>query len=119
VTASAGSLVVKHLADAHCPTLMVEGGAAALTLDFGGRLTSAMTGSIAADMARLAVTTPSTTPTTIAADIALGRLTHDAGFTKRDGGYWTPAALRGGWPGIALHIQARLATLSLLLTPAA
>ncbi|MCC6628264.1 MAG: hypothetical protein IT340_12795 [Chloroflexi bacterium] len=117
ISAGAGSISARQLGHANCAEIIVEGGAASYTLDFGGPLHRDMTGRINAGIAAVEVDVPATTAARIAPESVLGSLSIGDGFTKHHGAFWTPAALTGGQPALSLQLTVTLGSVTLALRP--
>ena len=59
---------------------------------------------------------PRATAARIISEAVLGQLEASGGFTTREGGYWTEAALAGGTPVLTIHANVALGSLRLHAT---
>jgi hypothetical protein len=113
IAAGAGSTELRHLANAHCAELLVEGGMAAYVLDFGGTLQQDAHARISAALSSVEVVVPAATAARITSESPLGHVDIGEGFTPQEGAFWTPAALTGQTP--VLTVSASVALGSVLL----
>lgn len=113
IGAGAGSTELRNLANANCAEIIIEGGMAAYTLDFGGTLRQDTHARISAGLSSVTIVIPSTTAARVTADMPLGHAEPSEGFTLREGAFWTQAALAGQRP--MLTIAANVALGSLIL----
>jgi len=111
--AGAGAMFLANLANANCDQMVVEGGAAAFRLDFGGRLQRDASVRVSTGVSSVEITIPAGTAAKVDSEKLLGGLDAGDGFTKRAGAFWTEAALAGGAP--VLNIKASVALGSLQL----
>lgn len=116
LSAGAGSVEITRLADANCADLVVEGGAASYTLDFGGHLRRDLHARVTAGIAAVELVVPLSTAAKITTESVLGALTIGDGLTKHLGAFWTPAALRGATPVVTIQASVTLGSLALKTT---
>ncbi len=113
IGAGAGSTELRNLANANCAEIIVEGGMAAYTLDFGGTLQQETHARISAGLSSVTITIPATTAARVTADMPLGHAEPGDGFTMRDGAFWTKAALEGQRPMLSITANVALGSLTL------
>jgi hypothetical protein len=111
--AGASGIAMKRLANANFAELQVTGGAAAYKLDFGGTLQRDGNVTISAGLASVEVIVPAATAAKIVSESMLAGVDVGDGFMKREGAFWTAAALAGQTP--LLTIKASVAFGSLRL----
>jgi hypothetical protein len=110
----AGFLEAEGLANAGFEDLVVEGGAAKLELDFGGRLVRNASAKVTTGAAGVDITIPADTSATVTAKAVLGGVVIGDGLLASDGGHATKGALEGIEP--LLTIDASVAVGSLRIT---
>ena len=113
IGAGAGSTELRNLANAHCAELLIEGGMASYTLDFGGTLQQDGHARITAALSSVEITVPASTAAKIATDTQLGHIEPGEGFTVRDGAFWTPAAVEGRTPVLTVSANVTMGSLRL------
>jgi len=114
--AGATGLEMRNLANANFTDMILEGGAAGYKFDFGGtvqrdahvRLTASMTG--------VEVSVPATTAAKIKAEIVMGGVNVGDGFTKKEGYFWTEAAIKGQTPLLTIEANISLGGLTIKAT---
>jgi hypothetical protein len=104
---------MRGLANANFADLTLNGGAAAFVCEFSGTLRRNANVRLNTGMSSLEVVVPGTTATRITVDALLGSLQPDDGFTTRDGGYWTAAAVAEGSPVLTIRAGVALGLLRL------
>jgi hypothetical protein len=115
LAAGAARTEAVDLANANAAEIAFEGGAGAFVLDFSGTLRRDTRVTLTAGMASIELRVPGTTAARINPRTTLGSVEPADGFTTRDGGYWTAAAVAGETP--VLTIEATVALGSLKLRP--
>lgn len=115
LAAGAASMDVHNFANANCPELVLSGGAAAYTFDFGGTLQRDTHARISTGLSSVSITIPSTTAATITSESFLGGLEVGDGFTKQGGAFLTSAALQGGTPLLRIDTSVALGSVRLQL----
>ena len=113
IAVGATELALMHLANANARQIRASGGAASSLFNFGGRLSSDTQVRINAGMAAVTIQVPATTAAKIAATAVLGSIDSDDGLTKQDGAFYTPAALSGPSPSLAIQASAALGAIHL------
>lgn len=106
IAAGAASLEVRNLANANAAEILLQGGAAAYTFDFGGALQRDTHVRITVGLSSLHLAIPSAAAASVACESFLGSVDVAEGFIRRDGAFWTAAALAGERP--LLRITASL-----------
>jgi hypothetical protein len=114
--AGAGSMEIYGLANANFADMTLDGGAAAFTCDFGGTLQRDAYARISTGLSAVHMSVPGATAARILSEATLGQLEASGGFTTREGGYWTEAALAGGTPVLTIHANVALGSLRLHAT---
>jgi hypothetical protein len=115
INTGATDLTLSNLANFNAEEMVIEGGAAAFHIDFGGTLQRDCRAKITTGVASLAITLPRGLAAKVSASTTLGSLTVGDGFMTRAGGYWTEAALLGTGPVLTLKANSSLGSLKLLL----
>jgi hypothetical protein len=113
LASGAGAMWVRNLANADFAEMAVKGGAASYKFDFGGVLKRDARVDIETGVAEVEIVVPATTAVTIAAAANLGSVEIGDGFTKKEGSFWTEAALAGTTPVLAIHASVTLGSLKL------
>ncbi len=103
IEAGATGLEMRQLANANFTDMILEGGAAGYKFDFGGTLTRDAHVRLTTGMAGVEVSVPAATAAKIKAELVMGGLTIGDGFTKKDGAFWTEAALKGQTPVLSIE----------------
>ena len=114
--AGAGGMEIKNLANANFVELRVEGGAAAYQLDFGGSLRQDGRVRIATGMSAVEIAVPASTAAKISHETLMGGLEVGDGFMKKEGAFWTEAALAGKTPLLTIQSNVALGSLRLRVT---
>ena len=113
VEAGATALEMRHLANANFSEMTVDGGAAGYKFDFSGALQRDAHVRLTTGMSGVEVAIPATTAVKIRAEIVLGGLSIGDGFTKKDGAFWTEAAIKGQTPVLIVDANLSLGWLTL------
>jgi hypothetical protein len=116
ITAGAVDLEVRNLANANANEIVVEGGAAAFHLDFGGTLARDTKARLSTGAAGIDVAIPATTPARITTHTILGGVDVGDGFTTKDGSFWTEASIGGQTPLLTIDASVTVSGLKLRLT---
>jgi hypothetical protein len=111
--AGATGMEMRNLANANFTDMILEGGAAGYKFDFGGTLQRNAHVRLTAGVSGVEITVPATTAAKIRAEIVLGGLSIGDGFTKKDGAFWTEAALKGQTPVLVIDANLSLGGLTL------
>lgn len=113
VEAGAIGLEIAGLGHANFAEMRLDGGAAAYDLDFSGTLRRDGRVRISTGVSTVRLRVPSGTAAKIFPQAILGGLDVGDGFTKKEGAFWTQAAMAGGAP--VLLIEAKVAFGSLAM----
>lgn len=113
--AGAAELALKGLGNCGARKLAIDGGAASVTIDFGGQLQRDMNASIRTGMAATEVVIPKTTAARIRTRTALSGVNVGDGFTVKDGAFSTLALLGGQQPVLTIELQSALGSVALKL----
>jgi hypothetical protein len=116
ISAGAVEMRVQHLANANAAEILVNGGAAAYTFAFDGTLQRDTHARINTGMSSVEIAVPATTAATITSDSFLGSLQVGDGFSKREGAFWTPAAVEGKRPVLSVQTNVALGSLRLRIS---
>lgn len=111
ISAGAAEVRATGLVNANAAEISVEGGAAALHLDFGGSLARDGRARINVGAASVDITVPGSTAAKIAAHTVLSGVDIGDGFSTREGSYWTEAAVAGTTPVLLIDATVALAGL--------
>lgn len=111
--AGAGNMELRGLANANFGDMTLDGGAAAFVFDFSGTLRRDASAYLNTGVSSLTIQVPATTAARIAVESTLGHLETSDGFTTREGGYWTAAAVAGGGPVLTMRVNVALGSLRL------
>lgn len=114
VESGAAALELRNLGNAGFAEMTLQGGAAAYQLDFGGTLRRDARVAITTGVSMVRLHVPASTAARIAVEPAMGSLEVGDGFLKKEGAFWTEAAVAGRTP--ALSIAARVALGSLRIS---
>lgn len=109
----AAEIEATNLANANAAEIAIEGGAASLTLDFGGTMQRDARVKINVGMASVEVRVPGKTAAKITPHAVLGSVDAGDGFTTREGAYWTEGAVAGGTPVLTIDASVALGSLKL------
>jgi hypothetical protein len=104
---------MKNLANANFAEMSVNGGAASYKFDFGGSLQRDGHVRITTGMASVEIIVPATTAAKITTESVLGGVNVGDGFTKKEGAFWTEAALAGKTPVLTIHANVTMGALHL------
>jgi hypothetical protein len=111
--AGAAELSLTGLGNSGARKIDFDGGAASVTIDFGGRLARDLDASIRTGMAAAEVIVPKTTAARIRTRTALSGVKVGDGFTVKDGAYSTLALLGGQQPVLSIELQSALGSVAL------
>lgn len=111
--AGAAAVEVRNAAHAHFTEMKVEGGAAAVRLDFGGALRQDAAVQVTTGMSAVELHVPATTAARIYSGPVLGQLDVGDGFMKQEGGFCTEGALAGRSPQLTIRAGITLGALHL------
>jgi hypothetical protein len=113
VSAGAANLEMENLANANFVKLNLDGGATNFELDFGGSLQRDASVKINSGMAAVELSVPASTAAKIETDAVLGSTDVGDGYMKREGAFWTEAALAGTTPTLSVFAQVVMGAISL------
>ena len=113
VEAGAVALELGGLGNANFAEMKLEGGAASYQLDFSGALRRNGRVRITTGVSAMTLRVPSTSAAKIFPEAVLGRLDVGDGFTKKEGAFWTEAAVAGGTPVLLIEAKVALGALEL------
>lgn len=116
LSAGAAGVEMDNLANANVAEMVVEGGAAGYRFDFGGNLQRDAHVGITTGAAAVEIRIPATTAAKIISESFLATLDIGDGFMKREGAFWTEAALEGKTPRLTIEGNVSLGTLRLTTT---
>ena len=101
--AGAVGIEMKNLANANFAEMAVRGGAAGYQFDFGGALRRDAHVRITTGMSSVDIVVPGSTAAKITTETVLGGTDLGDGFMKKEGAFWTEAALAGKTPVLTIH----------------
>jgi hypothetical protein len=116
IAAGAAGLFLKNLANANPTTMFVEGGAAGYSFDFGGTLQRDASVRITAGMSSVEIRIPATTAARINPQTVLGSVDVGDGLMKKEGAFWTEAALAGQQPLLTIAADVTMGSINLVAT---
>ncbi|MCL5670359.1 MAG: hypothetical protein M1423_03545, partial [Acidobacteria bacterium] len=102
VDAGAVNLVMRHLANANFHEMALDGGAAAYELDFGGALQRDASVRINSGVSSVKLIVSADTAAKLTPGSVLGSLNVGDGLTKKEGAFWTAAAIAGKTPVLSV-----------------
>ncbi|HLF26241.1 MAG TPA: hypothetical protein VJG32_07890 [Anaerolineae bacterium] len=111
--AGAVGLEMRNLANANFAEMTIDGGAAAYKFDFSGTLQRDAHVRLTTGMSAVEVRVPAATAAKITTETVLGGLNLGDGFTRREGAFWTQAALAGQTPVLTMQASVSLGGLTL------
>jgi len=109
----ATDLTLINLANANAEQIEINGGASMIRVDFGGALQRDCRAKVSAGVAAVEIHIPANVAAKITTHTSLGDLNVGDGFTTRDGGFWTMAALDGVGPVLSLEASSAVGSLKL------
>jgi hypothetical protein len=113
ISTGASEVRMSTLAHANAAEISIEGGAAAIHLDFGGTPGRDSRARINVGAAAIDITVPTTTAAKISPHSVLAGLDVGDGFQTKEGAYWTPAAIAGETPVLTIDATVALAGLKI------
>ena len=116
IEAGATALEMTKLANANFAEMTVDGGAAGYKFDFSGSLRRDAHVRLTAGMSGVEISVPSATAAKIRAEVIMGGTNIGDGFTKKDGAFWTEAAIRGQTPVLTIDANISLGGLTIRAT---
>ncbi len=114
--AGAVGLEMANLANANFAEMKVDGGAAAYKFDFGGSLGRDAHARVTAGVSSVEIHVPTSTAARISSESVLASMNVGDGFTKKEGAFWTPAALAGDAPVLTIRANVSVGSLALYAT---
>ena len=116
VEAGATGLEMRNLANANFSDMTIDGGAAGYKFDFGGTLTRDAHVRLTTGMSGAEISVPATTAAKIKVEVVMGGTSIGDGFTKKEGAFWTEAAIRGQTPVLTIEANISLGGLTIKTT---
>lgn len=113
VSAGATAMDFKGLGNANFTELFVEGGAASYRFDFGGALQQNGHVRISTGVSSLELRIPASMAARITPESVLGGVDIGDGYTKKEGAFWTEAAVRGETPVLTVRTNVALGSLAI------
>lgn len=113
IDAGAVNLAMTNLANANFAEMSLSGGAASYELDFGGDLKRDCSAKINSGVSTVKVIVPGSTAAKIVPGSVLGGLEIGDGLMKKEGAFWTEAAVAGKAPVLYINANVTLGTLEL------
>lgn len=114
--AGAVGLEMANLANANFAEMKVDGGAAAYKFDFGGTLSRDANARFTVGVSSLEISAPASTAAKIRSESVLSSMNVGDGFTKKEGAFWTSAALAGDAPVLTIHANVSVGSLAIHVT---
>ena len=111
--AGAAELALTGLGNSGARRIDIDGGAASVTVDFGGSLARDLDATIRTGMASTEIVVPKTSAARIRTKTALSGVNVGDGFTVKDGAYSTLAFLGGQQPVLTIDVQSALGSVAL------
>lgn len=112
----ASGMEIGNLANANFAEMSIEGGVASFKFDFGGTLHRNAHARISTGMSSVEIQVPASTAAKIISESLVGGLDLGDGFTKKEGAFWTEAALAGNTPLLTIRTSVALGSLHLRTT---
>ena len=112
----ATALEMKNLANANFTEMAADGGAASYKFDFGGKLQRDAHVRINTGMSAVEIQVPASTAAKIRTETVIGGLNIGDGFTKKEGAFWTEAAIKGQTPMLTIDANISLGGLTIKTT---
>jgi hypothetical protein len=116
LSTGASEMTARDLANAGAAEISVDGGVAAIHLDFGGTLARDCRTRVNAGAASIDITVPSSGAARIATHTVLAGVDIGDGFQTKEGAFWTPAAIAGQTPLLSIDATVALAGLKIRAT---
>ncbi len=111
VDAGAVALEMKNLSNANFAEMVLDGGAASYDLDFSGTVQRDAHVRIATGVSAVRIRVPPTVAAKIHLESVLGSLEIGDGFMKKEGAFWTEAAVVGKTPVLSIDATITLGAL--------
>ena len=116
MSAGATSIEFRNLGNANFSEMFVEGGAASYRFDFDGKLQRNAHVRISTGVSSVELRVPASTAAKITPESMLGGVDVGDGYTKREGAFWTEAAVRGESPVLAIRTNVALGSLAMRMS---
>lgn len=116
LSAGAGAITARHLANANFTTMRFGGGVAACMLDFGGQLLRDATARVDAGLGSVDITAPALTPVRIEAKAFASARRATGAFVAQGDTYSTQPALQGAHPRLDIEVSLAFGSLNLATT---
>lgn len=116
LSAGAGAIVARGLANANFSVLRFGGGVAACTLDFSGQLLRDASARIDAGLGSVDISTPALTPVRVAAKSFASARRATGAFVTQGDTYLTQPALQGAHPLLDIEVSLAFGSLNLTTT---
>ena len=116
VDAGAVGMNMKNLANANFAEMAIHGGAAVYKFDFGGALQRDAHVRIVTGMSSVVISVPASTAAKITTESTLSGMDVGDGFMKKEGAFWTEAALAGKTPVLTIYASISLGSLLIRTT---
>jgi len=113
LSAGAGAIAAKHLANANFTTLRFGGGVAACTLDFSGQLLRDASARIDAGLGSVDITVPALTPARVVTKAFASARRSSGGFVSQGDTYYTRPGLQGAHPLLDIEVWLAFGALNL------
>lgn len=104
---------VRNLGNANFAEMRYDGGASSSSLDFGGSPRRDGRVRVTTGVSSVEIAVPTTTAARISTESVLGHLDIGDGFMKKEGAFWTEAALANKLPLMTIHATVALGLLRL------
>ncbi len=111
VDAGAVALEMKNLSNANFAEMLLDGGAASYDLDFGGTPQRDSHVRLVTGVSAVRIRLPATVAAKIHLESVLGSVEIGDGFMKKEGAFWTEAAVVGGTPVLSIDAAITLGAL--------
>lgn len=116
LSTGAAEVRASDLANANAAEISVDGGAAAIHLDFGGTLARDSRAKVNVGAAAVDIAVPASSNARIAAHSVLAGVEVGDGFQTKEGAFWTPSAIAGQTPLLSIDATVALAGLKIRAT---
>jgi hypothetical protein len=116
LSAGAGAITARHLANANFTTLRFGGGVAACTLDFGGQLLHDATARIDAGLGSVDITVPALMPVRVVTKAFASARRTSGAFVSQGETYYTQPGLQGAHPLLDIEVSLAFGSLNLAAT---
>lgn len=113
LSSGASGIEMTNLANSGAARVSIEGGAASYRLDFGGTLSREMAVNVSAAMSSVDLVVPASTAARVTYQSVLGSINIGEGFLKKEGVFWTEAAIANLQPVLLIHVSMTMGSLNL------